>query len=233
MSTTQTKNRLKKHIYDGLFKAELHTFFEKSLEECGYSGFDLTNTLPKPEIILRVTNTKPLLDDNQKKIRELESLIQKRWGYKPDGIHIKVLRLKQKGLCASAMAESIKIKLLNQIPVRVAVNSVIKQAVDKEKAKGCEVIVSGKLSQQRAKSMKFKKGYMISSGQAKKDYIETSARHVMLKQGIMGVKVKIMKEFDPKNIQCASVPLPDHIEWLDVKKEDKEEKITTKAVETN
>jgi ribosomal protein S3 len=110
---------------------------------------------------------------------------------------------------------------------------VIKQAVDKEKAKGCEVIVSGKLSQQRAKSMKFKKGYMISSGQAKKDYIETSARHVMLKQGIMGVKVKIMKEFDPKNIQCASVPLPDHIEWLDVKKEDKEEKITTKAVETN
>ena len=69
------------------------------------------------------------------------------------------------------MAEAIKLKLLAQVPVRAAVSSVIRQAVDKEKAKGCEVIVSGKLSQQRAKSMKFKKGYMSSSGQAKKDYL--------------------------------------------------------------
>lgn len=130
------------------------------------------------------------------------------------------------------MAESIKLKLLAQIPVRVAVSSVIRQAVDKEKAKGCEVIISGKLSQQRAKSMKFKKGYMISSGQAKKDYIELGIRHVCLKQGVMGVKVKIMKEYDPKNIQCANVPLPDHVEFLDTKKEDdKREKITTRAVE--
>ena len=229
--STQTKNRLKKHIHDGLFKAELHTFFGKALVDSGYSGFDLTNTLPKPEIILKLTNTKPLLDDNQRKIRELESVIQKRWGYKPDGIHIKVQRLKQKGLCAAAMAESIKLKLLAQIPVRVAVSSVIRQAVDKEKAKGCEVIVSGKLSQQRAKSMKFKKGYMISAGQPKKDYIEEGIRHVCLKQGVMGVKVKVMKEYDPKNPQCASVPLPDHVQFHDTKKESdaNREKITTKA----
>jgi ribosomal protein S3 len=129
------------------------------------------------------------------------------------------------------MAEAIKLKLLAQVPVRAAVSSVIRQAVDKEKAKGCEVIVSGKLSQQRAKSMKFKKGYMISSGQAKKDYLEIATRHVLLKQGVMGVKVKIMKEYDPKNIQCASVPLPDNVEFLDTKKEDKEERFTTKAVD--
>ena len=41
--------------------------------------------------------------------------------------------------------------------------------------------------------MKFKKGYMISSGQAKEDYLEIAIRHVLLKQGVMGVKVKIMK----------------------------------------
>jgi ribosomal protein S3 len=124
-------------------------------------------------------------------------MIQKRFDYPADGLLIQILRLKQKGLCASSMAESIKIKLLNQIPVRLAVNSVIKMAVDRDKAKGCEVIISGKLSQQRAKSMKFKKGYMISSGQAKQDYLETAVRHVLLKQGVMGVKVKIMKEYKP------------------------------------
>ena len=55
----------------------------------------------------------------------------------------------------------------------------------------------------------------------------------MLKQGVMGVKVKVMKEYDPKNPQSASVPLPDHVEFFDLKKEDKEERITTKAVDTN
>lgn len=193
MSTSQNKNRKRKHISDGVFKAELHGFFSRALDEEGYSGFELTNTPSKPIIIIRVTTTTRLFKDDSRKIRELESLIQKRFDYKPDGIQIQIHRLKQKGLCASSMAESIKIKLLNQTPVRLAVSAVIKMAVDKDKAKGCEVIISGKLSQQRAKSMKFKKGYMISSGQAKKDYLETAVRHVLLKQGVMGVKVKIMK----------------------------------------
>ena len=228
--SNQNKNRKRKHIADGVFKAELHGLFSRALTDSGYNGFDLTNSLPKPEIILKVTSTQTLFAENSRKIRELESVIQKRFGYKTDGIHIKALKLKQKGLCAAAMAESIKLKLLNQIPVRLAVSAVIKMAVDRDKAKGCEVIISGKLSQQRAKSMKFKKGYMISSGQAKEEYLDTAIRHVSLKQGTMGVKVKIMKPYNPENSQSAKNPLPDFVEFLDTKKDEKEQqKITTKA----
>ena len=57
-------------------------------------------------------------------------------------------------------------------------------------AKGCEVIVSGKLRAQRAKAMKFKDGYMISSGQPVNDYIDGAVRHVMLRQGVLGIKVR-------------------------------------------
>lgn len=45
-----------------------------------------------------------------------------------------------------------------------------------------QVIVSGKLRAQRAKSMKFKDGYMISSGQPVKEYIDAAVRHVLLRQ---------------------------------------------------
>lgn len=44
------------------------------------------------------------------------------------------------------------------------------------------MIVSGKLRAQRAKSMKFKDGYMISSGQPVRDYIDSAVRHVLLRQ---------------------------------------------------
>jgi hypothetical protein len=57
-------------------------------------------------------------------------------------------------------------------------------------AKGCEVIVSGKLRAARAKSMKFKDGYMVSSGHPKTIYVDGAVRHVLLRQGVLGIKVR-------------------------------------------
>lgn len=57
-------------------------------------------------------------------------------------------------------------------------------------AKGCEVIVSGKLRAARAKAMKFKDGYMISSGNPTKEFIDSAVRHVLLRQGVLGIKVR-------------------------------------------
>ena len=59
-------------------------------------------------------------------------------------------------------------------------------------AKGCEVIVSGKLRAQRAKAMKFKDGYMIASGNPVREYIDGAVRHVMLRQGVLGIKVRTL-----------------------------------------
>merc|ERR1712211_167603 len=55
-------------------------------------------------------------------------------------------------------------------------------------AKGCEVVVSGKLRGQRAKSMKFVDGLMIHSGDPCNDYVDTACRHVLLRQGVLGIK---------------------------------------------
>lgn len=53
---------------------------------------------------------------------------------------------------------------------------------NRAKRLGLQVIVSGKLRAARAKSMKFKDGYMISSGSPVNDYIDSAVRHVMLRQ---------------------------------------------------
>ena len=51
-------------------------------------------------------------------------------------------------------------------------------------AKGCEVVVSGKLRGQRAKSMKFVDGLMIHSGEPTNHYVDMAIRHVYLRQGM-------------------------------------------------
>jgi len=72
--------------------------------------------------------------------------VQKRFGYNKDQIELIYVKIANRGLCASAQVESLKFKLLNNIPVRLAANSIIK-SVMKDRAKGCEVIISGKLKQ--------------------------------------------------------------------------------------
>lgn len=56
------------------------------------------------------------------------------------------------------------------------------------------MIVSGKLRAQRAKAMKFKDGYMISSGQPVKEYIDAAVRHVLLRQVLPILSFNITKE---------------------------------------
>lgn len=80
-----------------------------------------------------------------------------------------------------------------------------------EGAKGCEVIVSGKLRAQRAKSMKFGDGFMKHSGFPTRSYIDSAVRHVLLRQGVIGLKVKIMLPHDPQGKIGPSERLPDHV----------------------
>merc|ERR1712118_394870 len=77
--------------------------------------------------------------------------------------------------------------------------------------RGCEVIISGKLRAQRAKVMKFRDGYLISTGEPKRHYISAASRHVMMRQGVLGVRVKIMLAHDPEGKMGAKMPLPDNI----------------------
>eukprot|EP00961_Rhodomonas_salina_P054819 736358-Rhodomonas_salina.1 len=76
-------------------------------------------------------------------------------------------------------------------------------------AKGCMVTVSGKLRAQRAKTMKFMDGYMIHSGNPVNDYVQTSTRHCLLQQGVIGIKVSIMLPWDSTGTIGPKMPLPD------------------------
>lgn len=88
--------------------------------------------------------------------------------------------------------------------------------------KGCEVIISGKLRQQRAKVMKYKGGYLISTGQPKLDYIDHAIRYISFPQGIIGLQVKIMLPTDKTGRQGCPNPLPDKVTIKEPKFEEEE-----------
>jgi len=227
-NTSKQMNKKKKFIADGVFHAELHTFLTRALADAGYAGIEIRVTPVKTEIRIKAAKVQEVLGTDGLKIRELTSLVQKRFGYAPDAVDLKVASIFKKGMCASAQAEIVKFKLLKGVPVRMAANSAIRNVI-KEGARGCEVIISGKLRQQRAKTMKFKQGYMICTGQPKLDFLDVAVRHVGFKQGIMGVKVKIMLPQDPTGKAGVKALLPDNVDIRDPKNDDDEPEIRTSA----
>merc|ERR1712025_676184 len=71
-----------------------------------------------------------------------------------------------------------------------------------------------------AKSMKFKDGYMIKSGDAVNHYIDKAVRHIQMKQGVLGIKVAIMLPYDENGEIGPAVRQPDVITILEPKEEE-------------
>ncbi|GMN36896.1 hypothetical protein TIFTF001_006388 [Ficus carica] len=206
-------------VADGVFFAELNEVLTRELAEDGYSGVEVRVTPMRTEIIIRATRTQNVLGEKGRRIRELTSVVQKRFKFPENSVELYAEKVNNRGLCAIAQAESLRYKLLGGLAVRRACYGVLRFVMENG-AKGCEVIVSGKLRAQRAKSMKFKDGYMISSGQPVKEYIDSAVRHVLLRQGVLGIKVKIMLDWDPKGKQGPTTPLPDLVTIHPPKDED-------------
>merc|ERR1711956_174879 len=164
-SRMATVSKKRKFVADGVFKAELNEFLTRELAEDGYSGVEVRVAPTKTEIIIMATRTQNVLGEKGRRIRELTSVVQKRFNFPENSV------------------------------------------------------VSGKLRGQRAKAMKFVDGLMIHSGDPYNDYVDTACRHVLLRQCVLGIKVKIMLPWDPTGKMGPKKPLPDHVSIVEPKDE--------------
>merc|ERR1712130_904790 len=217
MATQVSKKR--KFVADGVFKAELNEFLTRELAEDGYSGVEVRVTPTRTEIIIMATRTQNVLGEKGRRIRELTSVVQKRFNFPEGTVELYAEKVQTRGLCAIAQCESLRYKLMGGLAVRRAAYGVLR-FIMKSGAKGCEVVISGKLRGQRAKAMKFTDGLMIHTGHPVTEYVDTAVRHVMLRQGVIGLKVKIMLPHDPTGKVGPKTPYPDIVEIREPKEEE-------------
>lgn len=189
-------SKKRKIVADGVFFSEVNELLQRELADDGYAGVEVRPTPDRTEVIIRATRTQTVLGEEGRRIRELESIISKRFGFPEDKLQLFAERVENRGLCAAAQAESLKFKLLGGLAVRRACYGVIRFVMESG-ASGVEVVISGKIRGQRAKAMKFREGYMVKSGDAVRHYVDKAVRHVMMRQGVFGVLVKIMRPHDP------------------------------------
>merc|ERR1712072_863608 len=145
----------------------------RTLAEDGFAGVEVRVTPIRTEIIIRATRTREVLGEKGRRIRELTAVVQKRFGFPENSVELFAERVENRGLSAMAQCESLRFKLLGGLVVRRACYGVLRFVMENG-AKGVEVTVSGKLTAQRAKVMKFMDGFMISTGSPVRDYLDVS-----------------------------------------------------------
>merc|ERR1712060_104531 len=215
-------NTKRKFVADGVFQAELNEFLQKTLGMEGYAGIEIRATSVNTEIRVRAAKCTELLQKQTRKVKEIKALIEKRYQFNDNDNKVD-LAIKpvpyDRNLCAAANVETLKYKLLGGTPVRLAANNILGTVMRRGGAIGCEVIVSGKVRGQRAKAQKYTQGYQVSTGQPKYDFIDQAVRSVELRQGVIGLKVKIMQGTEIKQGNVTKV-MPDFIKIYDPKDED-------------
>lgn len=93
-------------------------FLKRELADDGYSGFQVHESRKFTEVIILATKTQSVLGEGSRRIRELTSVLRKRFGFPENTLFLYTEKMAYRGLSAIAQAESLRYKLTYGLPVR-------------------------------------------------------------------------------------------------------------------
>jgi len=200
----------KHFIEDSIKKAGVDEFLWKEFERAGYGGVEITRTPLGTNIVIYAMRPGMIIGRGGATIKNLAKILEEKFGLPNPQISVAEIEVPE--LNARVMASRIASALRRNIHFRRAGFWALSRIMEAG-AMGAEIVISGKLRTERARSEKFRDGYLPKSGDPAMKYVQTAVTHVQLKPGVFGIKVSIM----PPNVK-----LPDEIEFIE-KEELKEE----------
>jgi small subunit ribosomal protein S3 len=195
----------RKFIEDNVKRALLREYLKEQVKRAGYGGADIQRTPMGTRVTLITERPGLVIGRKGSSIKAITNAIEFDFGFnKPQ---VEVIEVENANLSAQIMAEKLASALERGWHFRRAGHSTVRRIMDNG-AKGCQVIISGKLTGQRHRTEKFKEGHIKFCGEPKLQWMEEGYTPAKLKAGVIGVKVQIMH---PK------ARLPDEVNILDDK----------------
>jgi small subunit ribosomal protein S3 len=122
-------------------------------------------------------------------VKELTNELETRFSLENPQIEVNQIPVPE--LNALVMANRIASGLIRGIHFRRAGYSVLRRVM-KAGARGVEITIKGKITSQRARTEKFREGFVAKCGEPALLYVDQATVHVPRKSGVLGVTVKIM-----------------------------------------
>ncbi len=179
----------RKFIEDNIRKFEVKEFLQRELERAGCGEIEIQRTPLGTRVIVHVQRPGLVIGRKGQAIRKLTTILKTRFGL--DNPQVEVNELEVPELNPNVMARSIASALERGIHFRRAAYTALRRIMEAG-ARGAEITISGKLTGERAKSVKFVDGYLKHCGEPAMMYVKEGYAVAAPKPGVIGVKVKIM-----------------------------------------
>jgi small subunit ribosomal protein S3 len=202
----------RKFIADNFRKLEVKEFLEKGLDRAGCGEIDIQRTPAGTRVIIYAQRPGLVIGRKGGTIRSSTNVLKTK--YRIDNPQIEVNELEISELNAKVMAKSVASAIERGIHFRRSAYTALRRIMEAG-ARGVEIQVSGKLTGDRSKTVKFVDGSMKHCGDPALMLVERGQAAASPKQGIIGVTVKLIPP---------GVKLPDEIELLDKEKMKRERK---------
>ena len=178
----------KSFLQRGIQYMELNAFLARRLVHAGYVDVQLFRTPIGTRVVILAERPAIVIGRRGANVRELQELLQKKFGM--ENPQIDVVEVANPDLNAKIVAYGIARAMARGVKFRRAAMVAIRRVMEAG-ARGVEVVISGKLTSQRARFERYTSGVVYKSGKPR-EMVDEATVQVLLKPGVYGVKVRIM-----------------------------------------
>src|SRR3990172_4283204 len=190
----------KRIIVENVRRVLLREYLMRETRRAGFGGLDIQRTPMGTRVTLLAERPGLVIGRKGSAIKSLTEAVERQFRF--DNPQIEVQEVEHPALNAQIMAEKLANALERGWHFRRAGHSTVRRIMEAG-GKGCLVIIAGKLTGQRHRTVKFHLGHIKYCGEPRNQWMGRGFSIAKLKPGVIGVTVEIM---DPL------ARLPDEIE---------------------
>jgi len=180
--------REREFVEEGIRKADIKEFLRDNLQKAKFGGVDIRRTALRTRMIIYAERPGLIIGRRGRNIKDLTEILEERYGF--ENLQIEVEEIPIPELNPHIMASRIAAMLKAGRPFRRSAYMNLTKIMEAG-AQGVEITVSGKIRGERSRTVRFVKGAITKCGEPAKQVLEGLAI-ADLKQGMMGIKVKIL-----------------------------------------
>jgi len=192
----------RKFIKENVRRQLLKEHLFRETQRAGFGGLDVARTPLGTHITLIAERPGMVIGRRGATINRLTDEVENDYGF--ENPQIEVQEADVPALNPGIMAQKLAIALEKGWHFRRAGHSTVMRIMDAG-ARGCQVEISGKLTGDRHRTVKFRQGHIKYCGEPKHQWMRVAITTAAKKSGVLGLKVSIM---DPE------AKLPDEIDIL-------------------
>jgi small subunit ribosomal protein S3 len=176
-------------VVENVRRMLLKEYLMRETQRAGFGGLDIQRTPMGTRVTLIAERPGLVIGRKGGAIKALTEAVERQFSF--DNPQIEVQEVSNPSLNAQIMAEKLANALERGWHFRRAGHSTVRRIMEAG-AKGCLVVVAGKLTGQRHRRQKFKAGHIKYCGEPRNTWMRKGFAIARLKPGVIGVTVSIM-----------------------------------------